>query len=500
MNHTRLLHAEGQFQRRDLLSRQYSDSWLDVTFAANAGDGTSSTWVSVIIGKNGTGKSRLLAGVVDLLEALDRGTGRRRADEVGVSEISFACNGKVCRVATDGKSGLKATVDGVSCAPAYVPLPAKIIALTTTPFDKFRVPRPPHVKDDPQTPSRYLYLGLRDRSGRASTTAPIFRALEGLFEASRAEEARRAKIAGIFRFLNYTPQVEAQYEVSQFNRQRLEALAAGVTPEIIKTTPYPSSFPRPLDIMLDREPELISELRVVAQEALGRLGASRVFRVRADFLGYSGDEDFFRRLQLLRRAGLLRMKATEVQRDDGTVLDLKLASSGELGIVTSFLGLASVIEDGSLVFIDEPEISLHPEWQNRYVDLLLQTFDVFTGCHFVLATHSPLILSDISPKNSSVITLGTGNDESEAGTDFAGQSADYLLVNAFEAPGNNNLFLKNEVVKALRLAADGKAATQEYSDVVQPLLRALPNLDRESPVAALIDQLGVAGERARQTQ
>jgi AAA domain, putative AbiEii toxin, Type IV TA system len=148
-----------------------------------------------------------------------------------------------------------------------------------------------------------------------------------------------------------------------------------------------------------------------------------------------------------------------------------------------------VIQDGSLIFVDEPEISLHPEWQAQYIELLLKTFEHYGGCHFVLATHSPLILSDIGPDNSNVVSLDDNGRRAEGGEDFSGRSSDYLLVEAFKVPGKNNLYLKQEVIKALRLAANGMVSTSQFAALVDRMAALLPNIEASSATAKLIREL-----------
>lgn len=494
----RLLRASGGFENGDLLT--YSSSRpparLDVEFAERPSNLASVPWVSVVIGKNGVGKSRLLAGIADIFDTIFRDRGRRRSDGHSVSYISYSYDGRVCEIRNDETNRLSATIDGNRCDLADLPLPTKVIALTTTPFDKFRVSRSlmrmPEM-DDADTTERYAYLGLRDRSGRASPTAAIFRALEGLFEASRSEMDRRLRISEIFGFLGYKPNIEVRYEFASSNFLRLKSIVDGDTLETI--IGRDGILRRPLGRMLERDQDLLFEMREIAREVLIRSRGGRAFSLRADFEGLTEDDQFFQRVQLLRRADLLRMSSVFVQRaSDGTVLDLRLASSGELGIVTGFLGLASVIEDGSLIFIDEPEISLHPEWQTQYIELLLKTFGKMRGCHFVLATHSPLVLSDISPENANVVSLDVDRRAAEGPDDFAGQSSDSLLVTAFQVPGKNNLYLKQQVIKALRLAADGKAGTADYLEVVSPLVELLPQMSEGSPVAELIRELDNASK------
>ncbi len=198
----RLLHAKGAFERSDIfnaaehrnkesLSVQFSDTSLSET----------SAWVSVIIGKNGVGKSRLLAGIANRFDWLDRGLSARKSDDLSVSSITYFCDGQVCSIET-GPNARPAygTINGQRCKLEDLPTPTKIIALTTTPFDKFRVPPSVVLGRPAGGAERYSYLGLRDRSGRASTTAAIFRAIEGLFEASGSQESRRERMCVVRSF------------------------------------------------------------------------------------------------------------------------------------------------------------------------------------------------------------------------------------------------------------------------------------------------------------
>ena len=90
-------------------------------------------------------------------------------------------------------------------------------------------------------------------------------------------------------------------------------------------------------------------VRKIAIEILQRLQWDRELTLRADFRDFSDDDSLFGRLQRIRRYEFLKISAVEIERlSDQAVLDLRLASSGELGIVTNFLGLASVIDNDSL--------------------------------------------------------------------------------------------------------------------------------------------------------
>ncbi len=490
----RLLRASGTFElpdQRDVNHQQ--ENSLDVEFAPPT-QGGGSSWVSIVIGRNGVGKSRLLAGVANIFDQISRGRSISARNVITASHIEYLLNDNLCVIDLSSERGFQTSCNGVKCLPEELPLPEKIIALTTTPFDKFKlsrsVGRMPDGEDYDR--DRYAYLGLRDRTGRASPTATVFRALEGLFDASKGSDEHRARIADVFEFLGYEPRIDVRYRVRIGAFKQLEGLNLGEPLEDLVNSRLAIGT-RPLE-RLFKYPKELAVVREIAGEILSRINNGEI-KLRASFPSSSDDDNFFRRIQYLRRLGLMHMSSVEIQRRaDKTVLDLRLASSGELGIVTSFLGLASVISENSLIFIDEPEISLHPEWQARYVDLLTQTFAHYPGCHLILATHSPLILSDIDPRASNVVSLEPNRRHAEDAHNYAGKSYDFLLATIFDEPGNNNLYLKEEIIKALRLAADGKTRSQVFIETLALLGDSLHRLEPHSPVAQLIVELQHAAD------
>lgn len=162
-------------------------------------------------------------------------------------------------------------------------------------------------------------------------------------------------------------------------------------------------------------------------------------------------------------------------------------------MVAALVALASVITNGSLILIDEPEISLHPEWQIKYIDLLVKTFAHYQGCHFVVATHSPLVISEL-PSHANVITLD--EDKQLPTIELKGQSADYLLAMAFGLPTNGNLYIKDCIVEALRLVANGKSRSQDFKNSMALLQQFADDLPDEDPSKTVINNLQSVADHA----
>jgi predicted ATPase len=82
-----------------------------------------------------------------------------------------------------------------------------------------------------------------------------------------------------------------------------------------------------------------------------------------------------------------------VRMDNGTALPLDKLSSGEKQILMMFYLLLFEAKHGSLVIIDEPEISLHIGWQQK-LGKVFSDISRLRDLHVVVATHSPQVIHD----------------------------------------------------------------------------------------------------------
>lgn len=89
------------------------------------------------------------------------------------------------------------------------------------------------------------------------------------------------------------------------------------------------------------------------------------------------------------------------------LVNMSNLSSGELSLFFRFFSLLEVIEDDSLVLIDEPETHLHPKWIQKFMIMLWEVFKSFR-VHILIATHSPFIVYEV-PKEC-IVSL-TYNDQ-----------------------------------------------------------------------------------------
>ncbi|MBA7579402.1 hypothetical protein ES708_21272 [subsurface metagenome] len=78
---------------------------------------------------------------------------------------------------------------------------------------------------------------------------------------------------------------------------------------------------------------------------------------------------------------------------DGKILSPWNLSSGEQHAVVLLYELLFKVEPNSLILIDEPELSLHINWQQQFIRDIQGIINL-VGFNVLIATHSPQIIHD----------------------------------------------------------------------------------------------------------
>lgn len=196
--------------------------------------------------------------------------------------------------------------------------------------------------------------------------------------------------------------------------------------------------------------------------------------------------EHLKKIQFLRKLNLVYFDNLFLwKRNHSSIISLDETSSGERAIFFNILGIASQINDNSLICIDEPEISLHPQWQEQYMKLLMNTFSEYKNCHFIIATHSPNIISDLSEENCYILNMDE-NITFDA-KKYVNHSSDYQLANLFKVPGFRNEYLNRESINLLsKISQKGKNIDYEDLNKAKEMISLLPKLNENDPIKELI--------------
>jgi len=93
--------------------------------------------------------------------------------------------------------------------------------------------------------------------------------------------------------------------------------------------------------------------------------------------------------------------------NNNSIFSLSHGQRTMLIFIALLLNKIDELDKDLIIYLDEPDIALHPQWQKQLINNLLKllSYKKNIKIHFVITTHSPFILSDIPKQN--IIFLDT---------------------------------------------------------------------------------------------
>ncbi|HDU3831656.1 TPA: AAA family ATPase [Klebsiella aerogenes] len=198
------------------------------------------------------------------------------------------------------------------------------------------------------------------------------------------------------------------------------------------------------------------------------------------------ENEFYKRIKLIAEYGFIYVEKIEFTKN-GRDISLDSMSSGEINLFLLLLKINSVIEDNSIVLIDEPELSLHPSWQNEIVPSLQRAFSLYSGCHFIISTHSPHVVASI-PENDSCVTILNNFPRAFPGHRFSGKSSDFQLFSVLGFVGAENDYLITQLILIISKLAEEVPLSQGEQYLLEEAGNILKNESTSSRVKHLILQ------------
>ena len=208
---------------------------------------------------------------------------------------------------------------------------------------------------------------------------------------------------------------------------------------------------RSLGIAEDQIPRFVSGIEEFRVLPTNKTSATKNDNAMLQFLSelsHSVNADLADVVWFLKKAGIANGIAQVLATNAWVAVDA--LSNGQLLLLSMVARMAAVVEANSLVVIDEPETGLHPSWQSDFIPLLKKTLPETLGCHFIIATHSPHIVSD----GSDVLVPGAKWGTFEQFEDpFEGRSVENLLYRVFETRVSGNKAVDDDLVRVLRFVS-----------------------------------------------
>lgn len=373
-------------------------------------------YTTVIIGANGIGKTYLLKVIVDIFNYVyELNHSKTTPRSLGYDyEVKYWYNDHTFTIRNySGNSNVRRNakvtdkmvcqIDGSSIGVHNCLLPNVVVASAMTVSDKFPV-KP--------VGGMYRYQGIRSENSPSSTgTRTLVRkTVEGLVRCLKVKGGYREELAMLLDVLGFQCALKVRYQI----KYKEVFLKEDMNPELLcdifdnKDKKY---FPkRGSDLWGKRFFNKMRDDRALLEricEFYRHL--SRTLDVRKTHLSIEYDvfeegiEQDAETLLILSRLDIMSFPTIIIAKHHQ--YDFVNSSSGETHLLCQMIGIMSEIKQGGLVLIDEPETSSHPNWQIQYIGWLKRIFRAYCSCHFIISTHSHLLLSDLEPQMSTIIAL-----------------------------------------------------------------------------------------------
>lgn len=484
---------------------------------------TALPYTTVLIGPNGTGKSTLLSYIGRIFEDLEyfQKNGKRSPRAISFPySITYQIDRTKYQVIqknggldldqlTNNKRILKwSYLPAINGEFGYLHLddfkfPEQVVAVSYLPMDRFR-----QKKNSPE--DYYKYLGLRHRSNAASPQYFLNNTLPLLF--SYISESNSVKfVKDILKFMNLDIDylgIQLEYRYKQFfftgdlTEQRFRDLFDNQN--LFSKRASKSFAVEYYKTNIAGNKTLISSLtkylntRSVHDQVLA--GESSILEFNL-FDNLESIEELslihhLQKLDLLTSASLLFKKGK------GVTISSSELSSGEFHYLTTMIAIQASLRGNSLILIDEPDTSLHPNWQLNYIENLKGLFKKWNSCHFILATHSHFIISDLENDSSEIIGLKGQVPHITArsfNVETYGASAEEVLLEIFNVQTTRNHFVYEKVGEILDMIAmkdteKNKLSSEEFNDQISKkvnhlISKGLNRLSEEDPLKKVIDKL-----------
>ena len=164
----------------------------------------------------------------------------------------------------------------------------------------------------------------------------------------------------------------------------------------------------------------------------------------------------------------------------GEKFDINDLSSGEKQLFLRTLSIKMLEPKNSIILIDEPELSLHPKWQQKIIEVYKK---IGENNQIIVATHSPHILGSVSNENIFILYRNeNGKIEAKTGDELYssyGQPVDRVLKDIMGLKSVRTPKIDRDIQELRKLVDEDKYDTEEFKKKYNNLLEILGNTDED---------------------
>ena len=163
----------------------------------------------------------------------------------------------------------------------------------------------------------------------------------------------------------------------------------------------------------------------------------------------------------------------------GKEFDITELSSGEKQLFLRALSLKFLEVNNSIILIDEPEISLHPQWQRKIINLYES---IGENNQLIIATHSPHVIGNITSDKLRVMIRDNNGikivDNDKLSETYVKGIGD-ILTTTMNLDSLRNDDITKKLNKVYELLNKNLYDTKEFNDTFNYLRKYLGDLDKD---------------------
>jgi len=441
---------------------------------------------SVLIGTNGVGKSSLMKEIVDFFIDLhscknESNPSLSSANKGWLKGIRYQIDGVECEVIRLKKNYLT-KINGHFCSLNDLRIPS-IVACHFGAFDKFPTQKVNGFAQTRYDVPCYKYVGAHVNGSMISSSAIAFRLLFALNE--QMNDRQRQNICSILDFIGYDHRISLSYSLVMKSKTDYAALDT-IKQRVNKDKEYCN---------LDKQQKNArATLLYNFYKKKTATGNSR-HDYDIDFdIDVAKEEslDELRFIYKLKQCELVN-STNVIFHKQGCDVTSEDMSSGEFAMLSTVLSISAAANDPhTLVLLDEPELSLHPNWQMTLIDNLDRAL-ADQVCHLLVATHSHMLVSDLPMRRSSVTQM----EKDEKGNLYStrisectyGWSAEEVLLKVFKTTTDRNRYFGERIGMLLEKMGNNTISPKEVKAELNELQEISMHLSKIDPMKQILNTI-----------
>lgn len=417
---------------------------------------------TVLIGENGSGKSFILKTITEIFYSIFYSKSIGSLKYEGYC-LQYFMKGNLIEIMISNKHLLVHVNNCIkkNAQEILEYLPTKVLALSYLLNDKYQF------KSNKDS-DRYLYLGIRQTSNASFTTTIEKMLIERIVKLIEKNKFL-SFIKMVSEYLDIQEKVKLQYLIDNKPKAVEAAEIELEIQERIKSSRVADYRDDIISHISSSQVKKLSEMLASYDDTKGDIFIEYELE-KGNVESYKNSVNTLRQLQALRyiKPPILILSKS------GQNFKFEDASSGEKQILYNWATLYCFIENNSLVLVDEPEISLHPQWQMSYIHYLKLLTHEYKSSHIILATHSHYLVSDLEPLSSSVVVLKnkpeflTKKGEVIENSTYA-WSAENILYNVFGVRTTRNYYFERDLERLIEMMQGNHPQDEDYINLINKL-------------------------------